>query len=116
IAALLIEVEQVFRILGGHRPAESSARYGSDDLLGASRLLGWARGFAHEQLLAAGCVGCSLGIERTGHRELSDVREESVSGESTGLDGLAHEVLVEVVARREIGGDEGYSHHVLPGF
>src|ERR1035438_8831943 len=40
------------------------------------------------------------------------MREEFVTGESAGFDGTAQEVLIEVVTRGVVGGEEGYHDRV----
>ena len=87
-----------------------------DDLLGARGFLGRSRRACRRK--SSGASPCPLRpsrIGRTVDAELADVREEVVTGQAAGFDGAAQEVLIQIVARRVVGGQERHDHGMQAG-
>src|SRR4029079_11572970 len=64
-------------------------------------------GLPHDDCPAARRVLGRLAVERALDSKRADVREERKARRRAGLDGVPHEVLIEIEQRREIGLQEG---------
>ena len=115
LAALLVELHQRFDIGRRRGTAERVRREVGDDLPRAGRLVRRARRRADEDLAAARRVFRLRRVERTFDADRADVREEREAGRRTGLQRVAHEVLIEIEQRREVRLQERRAEHVLAG-
>ena len=103
LAALLVELHQRVDVGRRRRTAEGRGRQVGDDAARARRFLGGGRRPADEDLAAARRVLRRHGVERALDADRADVREERVARRRARLQRRAHEVLVEVEHRREVG-------------
>src|SRR5579875_4018450 len=70
---------------------------------------------ADKDLAAGGSIGRAGRIVGAIDADLADVGEELEAGETAGFDGIAEEVLIEIVARGVISGDESDDNPVGAG-
>ena len=112
LAARLIEVHQRLNFGIRDRMPERARCQRGDDFPRARRLVGRGRWPAHEDPAAARRVPGRRGVERTFDSQRPHVREEREPGRGTGLERVAHEVLIEIEHRREIRLRERGADHV----
>ena len=112
LATRVVERHQRLGFRSGDRTPERPACHGRHDLPRARQFLRGSRWMAGEDPLAARRLLRRRCVERSFDSDRAHVREEREAGRRTGLDRVAHEVLVEIEQRRVVRGQEGRAKHV----